>query len=802
MIKAMADGNQMFQAAMALHQRGNFVEAARIYRRLIKTNPDNRHALHYLGAIEVATGNLARGKSLMARSLEVDPQNLVFIENYATVLCQIGEFDVALQLCERGLRLNPASAVLLFNGALALHRTDHLEEALRQLDKLLQRHAKHIAALNERGAVLAAMKKHQAALDSFDRALAVDPAFVDAHINKGTVYWQLERHDEAAASYDRAISLNPRVAVAWLGVGNVKAAFKRHGKAFEAYDKAIAIDPALAEAWLARGNLSFSLTSYEEAAAAYDKALAINPNLADAWLGQGNLLFNLRRYDDALRAYEKARSLRPEFAEAWFGCGNVKEGLKRYGDALTDFDRAISLKPDQAGWESARLRVKMQLCDWCDLDAYCANLLSASRTGKLHAFPLELLSLPSSSEDQLQCATHWIAKQYPAADTPTWHGERYSHERIRLAYISADFKPHPVALLTAGMFEHHDKSRFEVTGISLGPGGDWEIRRRLQAAFDHFIDAGHQSDRRIAEMIREREIDILVDLNGLTGGGRPGIFAQRCAPVQASYLGYPGTSGAAYMNYIIADRIVIPDDRKACYSEKVVHLPNTFLVNDARLTISDAPVNRSDAGLPSNGFVFCCFNNSYKITPHLFDCWMRVLRAVEGSVLWLANDNAEATNNMRREAAARGVAPERLIFADRLPLLADHLARLRMADLFLDTLPYNAHATASHALWAGVPVLTCLGETFAGRVGASLLQAIRLPELITTTADAYEALAIELARFPAKLLEIKARLAANRLAAPLFDTRRFTASIEAAFVAMHARHLGGLPPGHIDVPPP
>jgi protein O-GlcNAc transferase len=303
----------------------------------------------------------------------------------------------------------------------------------------------------------------------------------------------------------------------------------------------------------------------------------------------------------------------------------------------------------------------------------------------------------------------------------------------------------------------------------------------------------------VARLIRGLQIDVLVDLNGFTGGGRTGIFARRCAPIQINYLGYPGTSGADYMDYIIADQIVIPQDRRDCYSEKVIYLPDCYLVNDSAAPISDRVVTRRDRGLPASGFVFCCFNNNFKITPQVFNSWMRVLGMVEGSVLWLAAVGPEVARNLRMEAVARGVNPARVVFAERLPLLADHLARLRLADLFLDTLPYNAHATACHALWAGVPVLTRRGETFAGRVAASLLQAMDLPELITDTPQGYESLAVELALDPSRLAEFRRRLAGNRLVRPLFDTERFARHIEAAYRAACERHFAGLPPDHLQV---
>jgi predicted O-linked N-acetylglucosamine transferase (SPINDLY family) len=342
--------------------------------------------------------------------------------------------------------------------------------------------------------------------------------------------------------------------------------------------------------------------------------------------------------------------------------------------------------------------------------------------------------------------------------------------------------------------EHHDKTRFETTAVSLRAGDGSEMRRRIEAAFDRFIDVQAMSDAQVATMLRELEVDIAIDLNGYAGEKRPGILAHRPAPVQVNYLGYPGTMDVPFINYIIADHVVIPDKHQIHYSEKVVCLPHAYLPNDRKRRIAEKTPSRAEEGLPETGFVFACLNNTYKIGPEMFDVWMRLLRGVDGSVLWLKSTNTAAMSNLRREAKARGVAPERLVFASRVPRAEDHLARLRLADLFLDTLPYNAHATACDALWAGLPVLTCTGNSFPARVGASLLHAIGLPELVTSSLAEYEELALALARNPERLAGIKAKLMRNRDTEPLFDTARFTRDLESAYTAMWERQQAGLPP--------
>ena len=586
------------------------------------------------------------------------------------------------------------------------------------------------------------------------------------------------------------------LAEAWLGRGNVLNKLKRREQAFGTYHKALALKPDLAGAWLGHGNVFYERGRYEEAFAAYDKTLALNPDLAGAWLGRGNVFFKIERYDKALDAYDRALALKPDLAEAWLGRGNVFLDLKRYDEAFSAYDKALSLEPNLASLEGCRLDTKMHLCDWRFFDAECAHLNLSIRDGNRNATPFTLLATSSSPDDQLHCAKLWIAEKYPASGTPVWQGQRFNHDRIRVAYVSADFRQHATSYLIAGVFEYHDKSRFETVAISLGPDDNSKIRKRLETAIERFIDVSAYSDDQIANLIATLEIDILIDLMGFTKMARTGVFAKCPAPIQINYLGYPGTMGADYIHYIIADRIVIPENVNEFYAEKIVHLPNSYQATDRDWLISDKIIARADVGLPQKGFVFCCFNNAYKILPHLFDRWMRILRQVDGSVLWLLTDNATARDNLRKAAEARGVNSERLIFANSMPQ-GDHLARHQQADLFLDTLPYNAHTTASDALWMGLPVLTLIGETFAGRVAASLLTAIHLPELITTTPEAYERMAVELARDPKKLAVVKRKLGENRLTTPLFDTKLFTKHIEAAYTAIYQRHQADLLPDHI-----
>jgi predicted O-linked N-acetylglucosamine transferase (SPINDLY family) len=537
----------------------------------------------------------------------------------------------------------------------------------------------------------------------------------------------------------------------------------------------------------------------DEALASYDRALALKPDYAQAHYNRGDTLHLLNRLDEALASYDRALALRPDYAEAHYNRGNVLYELKRLDEALACYDRAIAIRPDYPYLIGSRMYCRMHCCDWNNLDAAWAIVCNAIDLGKHASTPFFLLAIPSTPMQQQRCARSNIQHRFPARFAPLGQRDRYNHDRIRIGYFSNNFSDHPVSHLIAQLIENHDRARFEIIGFSFGsPTADlW--RQRLEKAFDRFLDVSTRSDQEIAALARALEIDIVIDLNGFTKRARTGIFALRPAPVQVNYLGYPGTLGAEYMDYLIADATVIPPELRQYYDEKIVYLPHSFQVNNTTRVVSDRPLSRAELGLPDDAFVFCCFNHNYKITPDAFDIWMRLLHAVEGSVLWLSGGNAAATRNLRLEAEKRGIAPERLVFAMRLESLAEHLARYRQADLFLDTFYYNAHTTTSDALWAGLPVLTCLGNTFASRVAASLLTAIGLPELITHNHADYESLALELATDPERLAAIRHKLAANRTTQPLFDTARFTRDIEKAYLMMHERYQAGLAAEHIVV---
>jgi protein O-GlcNAc transferase len=588
---------------------------------------------------------------------------------------------------------------------------------------------------------------------------------------------------EIGRDFERAQSENSRLALK---------------NAFEAANRALADNPTDAAAWRDLGRTLTDLNRHRNAIACYHRAGALAPHDAANWTGLVRAMSASGRRAATLPHIDKALALDPEDAEAWTRRGYILADLQRYAEALEASDRALSLDPGNTAAARIGIHAALFVCDWGRREAIKRRIDSGRKADELIVTPFINLSLSNSEADNLAVARRWASAVPPSAE-PLWRGERYRHDKIRIAYISTDFRDTLSVNAIAGCFEGHDKTRFETTGISLNPDDGSDTRRRIVAAFDRFVEAHSIDNAQVATMLRDCEIDIAIDLNGHAGDNRTEIVAARPAPVQVNYLGYAGTSAMPFIDYIIADRVVIPEDHRIHYSEQVVYLPHSFFPTDRKRRIAEHVPTRTEAGLPEAGFVFACHNTAYKITPEVFDIWMRLLRAVDGSVLWLSSTIEAAVANLQREAAARGVAPERLVFGPRTPTRADHLARLRLADLFLDTLPFNAHTTGCDALWAGLPVLTRAGATFPARVAASLLYAAGLPELVTESPADYEALALELARAPERLAAIRAKLKQNRDTQPLFDTARFTRHLESAYITMWERQQAGLPPASFSV---
>jgi predicted O-linked N-acetylglucosamine transferase (SPINDLY family) len=614
--------------------------------------------------------------------------------------------------------------------------------------------------------------------------IALAPAFAETFSNRGNALQELKRFEEALASCDRAIALDPGYVGAWINRGIALGELRRFDQALASYNQAITLAPDHAAAFYNRGNALKEIMRFDEALADYDRAIALKSDYANAFHGRAVAIAELGHYDQALVNYNQAIALKPDYADAFHGRGIALAELGHYDQALASYSQAMALAPDHKFAFSGIAGCAMKFCDWTRWGELSDELCHHARKRQSVISPFILLGYNDDAALHLSCAQNYVLDRFGATPQRIGYGPIWRNDKIRVAYLSSDFRRHAVAYLVAELFERHDRSRFEVIGVSFGPDDGSDMRSRLAAAFDRFVDVRMQGDQDVAQLINDLQVDIVVDLNGHTQHGRPGILAFRPAPIQVSYLGFPGTTGADFIDYIIADAIVLPFDQQPHYTEHIVHLPDCFQVNDRKRTIASHTPTRQELALPTEGVVFCCFNNTWKITPPVFDVWMRLLKGVAGSVLWLRRDNQYAEANLRNEAAARGIDPARLVFAGPLPHHGDHLARYSLADLFLDTLPYNAHTTASDALWSGLPVLTCRGKTFAGRVAPSLLTAVGLPELSTDSLEEYEALALRLAIDRTLRSGFRERLRKNRLQCSLFDTNRFCQHIEAAYTTM------------------
>jgi len=706
-----------------------------------------------------------------------------------------GKFESARLVYKEILNSHPKHFdALQLLGALAV-QTKKWDMALKILTEAIEINNTNPSVYNNCGVVFKELVRMDEALQSFNKAIELKPDYAEVYSNRGLVLQEIKRFDEALLSFNIAINLKCDYVDAYYNRANVLKELKRPFEALEDYEKAIALKPDFAEAYSNRGLTLQGIKRLEAALLSHDKAIELKNEYKPAYNNRGLVLQELNRLDEALLSYNKAIEFENEDAEIYSNRGNVLRSLNRLDEALESYSHVMQLRSNYEYMFGTLMHTKMNMCNWQDFKINIERLqLGVEEIEKISQSFL-LLGLTDNLSILRKSAEIWIKDKYPLNLVlgPLVKSKRNC--KVKIGYYSADFRDHAVSILCAELFELHDRSKYELIGFYFGPLNSSDMHKRVLAAFDRFIDIRLNSDKEIAQLSRDLSIDIAVDLTGMTENERPGIFSYRAAPIQLSYIGYLGTMGAEYYDYLIADKTIIPAESQKYYSEKIVYLPS-FQVNDSKREIADRVFTRAELNLPEKGFVFCCFNNNYKITPTVFDGWIKILIAVPHSVLFVYADNKWAESNLKLEAEKRGVNKNRLVFGYRISK-SEYLARYRSADLFLDTLPYNAGTTASDALWTGLPVLTLMGESFASRVAASLLNAIELPELITTTQEQYEATAIELATNPVKLNAIKDKLRANRLTTALFDTPRFTKNIEAAFMQMYERYQADLLPEHI-----
>ena len=658
-------------------------------------------------------------------------------------------------------------------------------------ENILSVDKKNFDALFFLAVILINFKNYKKAKDLLEQVVLIKPNFADAYNNIGICLEKLNDLDGAIKNYNLAINNRPNFAEAHNNIGVVFQKLRNFDQAILQYKKAITYKNLYLDAYVNLANLFKEIKQFEEAIKNYDLAINLNPKLAEVYNNKGNALKEIRKFEEAIKNYDLAINLNPNFAEAYFNTATALQDIKNFEKAVLYFEKALLLDKEIPFCKGYLLHAKMLCCNWSGLNELYKEIYNDVEKNRYSATPFGYQAICDDESNLQKCAQLYSSKRFPEIKNNLFSKKVSKNKKIKIGYLCGEFREQATSILMTEVWEKHNKEDFEIIAFDSGWDDKSLRRNRIINAFDKFIDISKVSDLDAAKIIYKEQIDILINLNGFFGTGRPVVFSYRPAGIQINYLGFPGTIGSKYIDYILCDQTVVPPESKKFYNEKIIYLPDSYQANDTKRNISDKKFLREELSLPKESFVFCCFNNNYKITPNMFDVWARLLKKIDNSVLWLIDGNSEATENLKKEAKIRNIDVSRLIFAKRMKL-EDHLARHKNADLFLDTLPYNAHTTASDSLWAGLPVLTCLGKAFPGRVAASLLKSLDLPELITYSENEYISKAEELALNPEKLTLIKNKLDTNKFSQPLFNTELFCRNLESAFKIIFEKYSLGL----------
>jgi predicted O-linked N-acetylglucosamine transferase (SPINDLY family) len=787
-------------ASLRQHQAGNLDAAMAGYRAFLQEQPNHAEANRLLGLALFARGQVAPAREALERAAGLAPPNAALLNDLGNARRAMGDKAAAVEAFSAAIKAEPGFAFAHFNLADALLEAGDVQRASAAYEDII---ARGIAGIDgdfhvNRGLCRLRLGDAAGAMEAFRAALALEAGHSRAAASLSDTLQKLGAHRDAVMFLTGFLDKQRASLETLISLGTGFLGLHDYSRALSLFERLATAKPPAPKALIGKGLALSGENRHQEAIQIFDEAFALDPHNAEALIGKGVALKALRRLPEAIETYRRAIEVAPRAANAHLNLGNTLALLNRHEEALGCYERVVALDPGVTEALSSLVYTKQRRWDWAGLPEQRQFLLERVRARQYVANPFALLGIcddPQLHQIAARAYTRETLPRPPIAEPPP----ATQRDRLRIGYFSADLHNHATMQLLAGVLECHDRDAFEIHAFSYGPEIEDTMRARARATVDHFHDCARLSDGAIIATARKAGIDVAVDLKGYTQDARLAPFAARLAPVQVSYLGYPGTVGADFLDYILADATVLPMNQQRFYDEKIIHLPDSYQANDDRRVIAPDTPSRAEAGLPADGFVYCCFNNAYKITPEIFTSWMRIMAAVPGSVLWLLANDSDSIARLRGAAEAERIDPARLVFGPSLPS-AQHLARHRLADLFLDTLPYNAHTTASDALWAGLPVLTQLGQAFAGRVAASLLNAVGLPEMITRDAAAYEALAIAIGRDAARAAALKAKLAAAIPTAPLFNTPRFTRHLEGAYRMMWQRHAAGLVPEGFAVP--
>ena len=819
-----------YNLAAAFHDQGLLDDSANSYQDSIKIDPSFAEAHNNLGNVFRELSELDKAIVSYEKAISIKPDYVAAHFSLSNAFFDIGQFDRMIDHLKATINLKPNFAEAYNSLGIAYENQNRLIDSLESYEKATEIYPDFAEAFNNLGNIQKDLGKVNDAINSYQRALEIHSDYPSFHNNLGNAFKELGRLDDALGSYKNALRYNPDYAVSHNNIGLIFFELKQFEKAIKSYQKALNADRNFADAHNNLGVVFNKIGRFDDAISSYKNAISIRPNFADTYnnlgvlykkLGQFNdainsyenaleinyddadthnnlgiVLFELEYFDDAISSYNNAIKIQPNLAEAFNNLGHVYSQLNDYVKAIESYERGYQINKDLDYILGNILSSKMNSCNWIDLSSLISIVKnSLIETNRKIIDPFSFMGLIDEPELLLKATEIRVNSDHPKLHILPKINHYAKHTKIRIGYFSGDFREHPVGYLTVGLYEAHDSDLFEIHAFSYSPDTNDVINLRIKEGVDCFHDVHSMTPKEIALLARSLEIDIAVDLAGLTAKSKTDVFAISAAPIQISYIGYVGTMGADYYDYLIADKIMIPKKYQKHYKEKIVYLPN-FQVNDSKDLPPNITLTRKDVGLPEKGFVFCCFNNTYKFTPNTFDSWSKILKAVDNSVLIVFTNNELSKTNLTNEILQRGIEPRRLIFGDSMAR-PKYMARYRVADLFLDTQPYNAGTTASDALRMGLPVLTMMGESYQARMGASILYSLNLPELITNTTKEYESLAINLATNPKKLKLIKDKLVSNLSTAPLFNTQLFTKNIELAYVEMNERKYKGLEADHI-----
>jgi len=776
-----------FQQAVQLQQNANLQDAETIYKDILKIYPLHTGANTMLGIIYVQTSRDNDGVRLLEASLIEDAKQFWAHNALGVGLFNLKKYDLAVISLNQAIDINSSFTDAYFNLGKSQRELGEYRSAIISYSKCIELDKNYANAFNNQGVIfLEDLKDYNKALENFQKFIKLVPNSFFGHNNIAIVLSKLERHKESKIFNEKALKLQADPKEDIILTDNDEDKISK-------YKKEILLHPDNAQAHLEIGDIFRKLQRIDESVESYDRAIKIKPKFVRAHINRGIIFHELKCHSEAIINFSHAISIEPNNILALRLRSAAHKELGNHVESIKDDEVVLPISMETPYLLGSILDSHMKSCNWENFDKQRSDITKKIKNQEHVITPFFSIAFFENPELHKSAAELYNKKNFPINKLFPKIKKYSNHKKIRIGYFSGDFRNHPVSTLTAELFELHNHSQFKIYAFSYG-ANDF-FTERLKKSFDEFIDIERMTNNDVVLLGRQMEIDIAIDLGGYSGDQRVGIFAGKVAPIQLSYIGYLGTMGSEYYDYLLADRHIIPEGMRKWFTEKIIYLPS-FQVNDNKKFFPDNLFTKENLDLPLDGFVFCCFNNCYKILPATFDSWMRILGKVEGSVLFLYAPNEKVIENLRKEASTRGINPDRLIFGAEVSM-SDYLARYRNADLFLDTSPYNAGATASDALRSELPLITLIGSSFASRHAASILNAVGLPELITESTEEYESLAVELATNPEKLSIIKAKLVKNLSSSLLLDTRLFSQNIESAYHKIYQRYQDGVATDHI-----